>query len=189
MRVHDASSPTIKSPVRSLYSAQDTLLQAEECHNIAPNYRSRSWKRTGEDGLAPVINDRIDGLRQSSFESGVVSSKRRKATKEWEIGGQKSLGLVTSHFLELLRFPDEKMKGIISFYMFLPNSFKTNSKSKLHKTDYCFDHFLFFCFVLLIVFIQRGFLIALTLCSRPIFPALFQTYRTWAVKKSVKITW
>ena len=81
VRVHDASSPTIKSLVRSLYSAQDTLLQAEECHNPAPNYRSRSWKRTGEDGLAPVINDRIDGLRQSSFESGVVSSKRPKAKK------------------------------------------------------------------------------------------------------------
>ena len=82
MRVHDASSPTIKSLVRSLYQAQDTLLQAEECHNHAPNYRSRSWKRAGEDGLAPVINDGIDALSQSSFESSVKSSKKRKTKKE-----------------------------------------------------------------------------------------------------------
>ena len=36
---------------------------------------------------------------------------------------------------------------------------------------------------------KEDFLVALTLCSRPIFRALFQTYGTWAVKKSVKITW
>ena len=73
-----------------------------------------SGKCTAEDGLASVINDGNVGLTQSSFESSVESSKKRKTKKEREIRGQKSLELVTSHFLELLRFPDETMKGIIS---------------------------------------------------------------------------
>ena len=73
---------------------------------------------------------------------------------------------------------------------FLPNLLKTNSENKLHKTDYFFDHFLVFVLFCLIVFYSKeDFLVALTLCSRPIFRALFQTYGTWAVKKSVKITW
>ena len=41
---------------------------------------------------------------------------------------------------------------------FLPNFLKTNSKNKLHKTDYCFDHFLDFVLFCLIVFLfKRGF--------------------------------
>ena len=80
MRVHDASLPTTLSLVRSVYSAQDILLQAKECHYPAPNYSS--LKRAGEDRLAPVVNGGIDGLSQSSFESSVESSKKRKAKKE-----------------------------------------------------------------------------------------------------------
>ena len=112
VRVCDASLPATKSLVRSVYSAQDILQEAEECHVPATNYRSR--KRAREDSLAAVINDRIDALSQSLFEKSVKSSKKRKTKKEWEIGGQKSYELVTSHFLELLRFPDETMTGIIS---------------------------------------------------------------------------
>ena len=43
-----------------------------------------------------------------------------------------------------------------SFYMFLPNFFKTNSKNELHKTDFCFDHFLVFVLFFLIVFYSEG---------------------------------
>ena len=102
----------VQSLVRSVNSAQDILQQNEECHDHAHNYSSR--KCAAEDGLASVINDGIVGLTQSSFENIVESSKKRKTKKEWEMRGQKSLELVTSHFLKLLRFPDEKMKGIIS---------------------------------------------------------------------------
>ena len=102
----------VQSLVRSVDSAQDILQQDEECHDRALNYSSRKY--VAEDGLASVINDGIVGLAQSSFESSVESSKKRKTKKEWEIRGQKSLELVTSHFLKLLRFSDETMKGIIS---------------------------------------------------------------------------
>ena len=80
VRVNDASLPTTSSLVRSVYSAQGIFLQAEECYDPALNYRSR--KRAGEDGLDPVINDVIDGLSQSSFESSVGSSEKRKTEKE-----------------------------------------------------------------------------------------------------------
>ena len=80
VRVHDASVPATKSLVRSVYSAQDILQQAEECHVPATNYRSR--KRAGGDSLAPVINDGIDALSQSLFERSVKSSKKRKIKKE-----------------------------------------------------------------------------------------------------------
>ena len=80
VRVHDASLPTSLSLVRSVYSAQDILLQAKECHDPALNYSSR--KRAGEDRLAPVVNGGIDCLSQSSFESSVEYSKKRKAKKE-----------------------------------------------------------------------------------------------------------
>ena len=50
------------------------------CHVPATNYLSR--KRAGGDSLAPVINDGIDALSQSSFESSVKSSKKRKTKKE-----------------------------------------------------------------------------------------------------------
>ena len=42
------------------------------------------------------------------------------------------------------------------FYKFLPNFFKTNSKNELHKTDFCFDHFLVFVLFFLIVFYSEG---------------------------------
>ena len=87
VRVYDASVPATKSLVKSVYLGQDILQEAEECHVPATNYRSR--KRAGGDSLAAVINDRIDALSQSSFESSVHSSKKRKTKKEWEIGGQK----------------------------------------------------------------------------------------------------
>ena len=49
-------------------------------------------------------------------------------------------------------------------YKFPPNFFKTNSKNKLHKTNFCFDHFLVFLLFYSIVFYsKRDFLIALTL--------------------------
>ena len=57
--------------------------KAKEYHELALsiiNYRSR--KRAGGDSLAAVINDRIDALSQSSFESSVKSSKKRKTKKE-----------------------------------------------------------------------------------------------------------
>ena len=38
------------------------------------------------------------------------------------------------------------------FYKF----FETNSKNKLHKTDFCFDHFLVFVLFCLIVFYSKG---------------------------------
>ena len=41
-----------------------------------------SGKCTAEDGLASVINDGNVGLTQSSFESSVESSKKRKTKKE-----------------------------------------------------------------------------------------------------------
>ena len=66
---------------RPLYSAQDTLRQVEECHVPVTNYSS--LKRVGhEDSPAPVINDEIYGSSQSSFESSVESSKKRKTKKE-----------------------------------------------------------------------------------------------------------
>ena len=80
VRVHDASVPATKSLVRSVYSAQDILQEAEECHVPATNYRSR--KRAGGDSLAPVINDGIDALSQSLFGRSVKSSKKRKTKKE-----------------------------------------------------------------------------------------------------------
>ena len=76
VRVYDASVPATKSLVKSVYLGQDILQEAEECHVPPINYRSR--KRAGGDSLAPVINDRIDALSQSSFESSVESSKKRK---------------------------------------------------------------------------------------------------------------
>ena len=79
MRVYDASLPATKSLVRSVYSAQDILRQAEECH--VPVTNSRCRKHAGKDSPAPVINDGIDGLSQSSFESSVESSKKRKTKK------------------------------------------------------------------------------------------------------------
>ena len=80
VRVYDASVPVTKSLVRSVHSAQDILQQAEGCHVPATNYCSR--KRAGGDSLAPVINDGVDALSQSSFESSVKSSKKRKTKKE-----------------------------------------------------------------------------------------------------------
>ena len=80
VRVYDAPVPATKSLVRSVYSAQDILQEAEECHVPATNYRSR--KRAGEDSLAPVLNDGIDALSQSLFERSVKSSKKRKTKKE-----------------------------------------------------------------------------------------------------------
>ena len=80
MRVYDASVPATKSLMKSVYLAQDILQEAEGCHVPATNYRSR--KRAGGDSLAAVINDRIDALSQSSFESSVKSSKKRKTKKE-----------------------------------------------------------------------------------------------------------
>ena len=80
VRVYDASVPATKSLVRSVYSAQDILQEAEECHVPATNYRSR--KRAGGDSLAPVLNDGIDALSQSLFERSVKSSKKRKTKKE-----------------------------------------------------------------------------------------------------------
>ena len=80
MRVYDASVPVTKILMRSVHSAQDILQQAEGCHVPATNYCSR--KRAGGDSLASVINDRIDALSQSSFESSVKSSKKRKTKKE-----------------------------------------------------------------------------------------------------------
>ena len=74
MRVYDVSVPATKSLVRSVCSAHDILQQAEECRVPATN--SRSWKREGENSLAPVINDGIHDLSQSSFESSVESSKK-----------------------------------------------------------------------------------------------------------------
>ena len=79
VRVNDASLPTTLNLVRSVYSAQGIFLQAE-CYDPALNYRSR--KRASEDGLDPVINDWIDGLSQSSSESSVGSSEKRKTKKE-----------------------------------------------------------------------------------------------------------
>ena len=42
------------------------------------------------------------------------------------------------------------------FYKFRPNFFKTNSKNKHHKIDFCFDHFLVFVLFCLIVFYSKG---------------------------------
>ena len=80
VRVYDASVPATKSLVKSVYLGQDILQEAEECHVPATNYHSR--RRAGGDNLAPVINDRIDALSQSSFESNVKSSKKRKTKIE-----------------------------------------------------------------------------------------------------------
>ena len=80
VRVYDASVPATKSLVKSVYLGQDILQEAEECHVPATNYCSR--KRAGGDSLAAVINDGIDTLSQSSFESSVKSSKKRKTKKE-----------------------------------------------------------------------------------------------------------
>ena len=80
VRVRDASLPTTSSLLSSVYSAQDILLQAKECHDPALNYSCR--KRAGEDRPAPVVNGGIDGLSQSSFESSVESSKKRKRKSE-----------------------------------------------------------------------------------------------------------
>ena len=76
MRVYEASVPATKSLVKSVYSAQDILQEAEECHVPPTNYHSR--KRAGGDSLAPVINDGIDALGQSSFESSVKLQKTKK---------------------------------------------------------------------------------------------------------------
>ena len=80
VRVKDACLRTIVTLVRSVLSAQGIFLQALECHDPTLNYRSR--KRGGEDGLDPLINDGIDGLSQSSFESSVGSFEKRKTKKE-----------------------------------------------------------------------------------------------------------
>ena len=70
----------------------NTLRQVEECHVPVTNYSS--LKRVGhEDSPAPVINDEIYGSSQSSFESSVESSKKRKTKKEWEIS-YKSFSLI-----------------------------------------------------------------------------------------------
>ena len=42
------------------------------------------------------------------------------------------------------------------FYEFLPNFFKTNSKNKFLKTDFCFDRFLVPVLFCLIVFYSWG---------------------------------
>ena len=80
VRVYGASVLATKSLVRSVHSAQDILQQAEGCHVPATNNSSR--KRAGGDSLAPIVNDGIDAFSQSSFESSVKSSKKRKTKKE-----------------------------------------------------------------------------------------------------------
>ena len=50
---------------------------------IVPEMQTYSSRKcTAEDGLASVINDGNVGLTQSSFESSVESSKKRKTKKE-----------------------------------------------------------------------------------------------------------
>ena len=69
-------------------------------------------------------------------------------------------------------------------YKFPPNFFRTNSKNKLHKTNFCFDHFLVFLLFYSIVFYsKRDFLIALTLCSRPNFPGCFSKIQNVGCQK------
>ena len=73
------------------------------------------------------------------------------------------------------------------FDMFLSYVFKTNSKNKLHETDFCLNHFLVFVLFCLIVFFysKKGFLMAFTLYSRPNFPSSFSNIRNVGCQKII----